>query len=255
MSMILAAFALSLAWVQSDNAAASVPQPPACEIETFETSRFLVCAYMADRHDLRLVRNDLDPQRSRRLDALLRDPDIESGRVRFAMNAGMFEESGRPLGLYVGEGRAGRALNTRSGHRGNFYLMPNGVLFTDGRGHPFVVTSADWPDHADDAVWASQSGPMLVIDGALHPAIQHDGPSRRVRNGVGVIGDGAALFVLSLEPVSFGRLARFFRDGLGSENALYLDGVVSGAWVPSLPRLDLIHRVGPVFVISERERR
>jgi len=90
MSSILAIAILSLALGQSPDEAANTP-PPACEIRSFETSPFLVCAYDAARHELRLVRNDLDPDRSRRMDALLRDPDIEAGRVRFAMNAGMFE--------------------------------------------------------------------------------------------------------------------------------------------------------------------
>ncbi len=250
MSSILAIAILSLALVQSPDEAANTPSP-ACEIRSFETSPFLVCEYDAARHELRLVRNDLDPDRSRRMDALLRDPDIEARRVRFAMNAGMFEESGRPLGLYVAEGRTGRGLNTRSGHRGNFDLSPNGVFFTDAEGRPSVISRGDWFAHEADAVWATQSGPLLVIDGALHPAIQHDRPSRRVRNGVGITDPDTAAFVLSLEPVSFGRLARFFRDGLGSENALYLDGVVSGAWVPELPRLDLIHRVGPVILVTD----
>ena len=129
--------------------------------------------------------------------------------------------------------------------RDSFYLMPNGVFFTDGRGHPFVVTSADWPDHADDAVWASQSGPMLVIDGALHPAIQHDGPSRRVRNGVGVIGEGAALFVLSLEPVSFGRLARFSVMGWAAKMRFI--------WTGSYPAPGYRHsRVSTCFTVSDR---
>ena len=72
--------------------------------------------------------------------------------------------------------------------------------------------------------------------GALHPKIADDGPSRAVRNAVGVTGPDEAVFAISDGPVSFGRLARFFRDGLHCPDALYLDGAISALWAPGLNR-------------------
>ena len=101
-------------------------------------------------------------------------------------------------------------------------------------------------------MWATQSGPMLVIEGALHPAIQDDGSSRLIRNGVGVRGARIAVFVISDDPVSFGKFARLFRDDLGCANALFLDGTVSSLWAPELNRKDAVAPLGPMVVALGR---
>lgn len=89
---------------------------------------------------------------------------------------------------------------------------------------------------------------MLVIDGRLHPAIEPDGQSRFIRNGVGIAPDGTPVFVISEEAVSFGKLARLFRDELRCGNALYLDGSVSSLWDPANHRMDSFSAIGPMVV-------
>jgi uncharacterized protein YigE (DUF2233 family) len=93
---------------------------------------------------------------------------------------------------------------------------------------------------------------MLVIDGNLHPRFQNDGPSRYIRNGVGVRDTHRAYFVISSGAVSFGRFARFFRDELGCTDALFFDGSVSSIWAPSLDRRDDAHAIGPMVVVLDR---
>jgi uncharacterized protein YigE (DUF2233 family) len=93
---------------------------------------------------------------------------------------------------------------------------------------------------------------MLVIDGKLHPEIAEDGNSTRVRNGVGLDRQGRAHFVISSEPLSFGRLARYFRDELKTPNALYLDGSVSSLWDPAGGRMDQGYPLGPLVVVEEK---
>jgi uncharacterized protein YigE (DUF2233 family) len=168
--------------------------------------------------------------------------------LRFAVNAGMYDESGRPIGLYVEEGSTRRRLNLRDGP-GNFHLKPNGVFAVDDRGRVSVTTSADFAEAAPKVRWATQSGPMLVIGGRLHPRFDSDGPSRLVRNGVGVAGPGTAWFAISEEGVSFGRFARFFRDALGCTDALYLDGTVSSLWDPGGGRQDGYSSLGPMIAV------
>jgi uncharacterized protein YigE (DUF2233 family) len=163
------------------------------------------------------------------------------------MNAGMYGEDGAPIGLYVAEGRQRHALNRRTGG-GNFHMLPNGVFTVAADGRVAVVTSAAY-DPATHPRWATQSGPMLVIDGALHPMIQPNGPSLHIRNGVGVAADGSAWFVISDEPVSFGRLARLFRDQLGCRNALYFDGAVSSLWDRPAGRRDDRAELGPLVAV------
>ena len=125
--------------------------------------------------------------------------------------------------------------------------MPNGVFQVRRDGRAEVVTSAQWRP-APDIRLATQSGPMLVIDGKLHPAFDHDGSSRHIRNGVGIAPDGRALFVISDGPVSLGKFARFFRDALKCRNALFFDGAVSALWDPASYRRDVTEPLGPLVV-------
>ena len=162
------------------------------------------------------------------------------------MNAGMYGEDGRPIGLAIVEGKQVRAINRRKGG-GNFHLMPNGVFQVRRDGRAEVVTGAGWKPSPDIRI-ATQSGPMLVIGGKLHPAFDHDGSSRHIRNGVGIAAGGRALFVISEHPVSLGKFARFFRDQLKCRDALFFDGAVSALWDPANGRRDMTVPLGPMVV-------
>jgi uncharacterized protein YigE (DUF2233 family) len=168
------------------------------------------------------------------------------------MNAGMYDEEGQPIGLYVEQSERRRRVNLRDGP-GNFHMKPNGVFAVDEEGRPFVLTSEAYARRPPPKImWATQSGPMLVIGGRLHPRISPDGESRLVRNGVGVADQHAAWFVVSDDPVSFGRLARFFRDVLKCRDALFLDGTVSSLWDPKAGRRDGYSSLGPMVMVFSR---
>ena len=110
------------------------------------------------------------------------------------------------------------------------------------------------PETSIAAPLRTQSGPMLVIDGKLHPAIDHDGTSKKTRNAVGVDRAGRAHFVISEAPISFGKLARYFRDRLETPNALFLDGSVSQLWDPGRERMDGGPELGPLIVVENRAK-
>jgi uncharacterized protein YigE (DUF2233 family) len=158
----------------------------------------------------------------------------------------MFDDEGRPIGLTVVDGREIHAINRRQGG-GNFHLLPNGVFLVRRNGRAEVVTSDDYKP-SNDVALATQSGPMLVIDGKLHPKFEPDGESRYLRNAVGVDRKGHAWFVISGEAVSFGKLARLFRDRLDAPNSLYFDGSVSSLWNPATGRQDDVTPLGPIIV-------
>ena len=63
---------------------------------------------------------------------------------------------------------------------------------------------------------------------------------------------GLIVFVISDEPVSFGKFARAFRDSLHCHDALYLDGYVSSLWDAGAGRIDQRFPLGPMIVVSER---
>ena len=216
---------------------AAPPAPmSACAEQRFEQAGFIVCT--ADRVEIRAGMRSFKALQARL------GPRAE--QVAFAMNGGMFDEAGAPIGLMIEDKSERRAINRRSGG-GNFHLLPNGVFAVRSDGRAQVVASAAFKPSPDIA-FATQSGPMLVIDGALHPAFDADGTSRYVRNAVGIGGDGRALFVITTDVVSFGKLARFFRDRLKVRNALYLDGSVSSLWDPANGRMDDFTELGPMIV-------
>ena len=210
----------------------------------FEESRFTVCAARKGR--IELVAAGRDEAAIRRLADLEASLGPRAANVAFAMNAGMYDEDGRPIGLAIVEGKQKRAINRRKGG-GNFHLMPNGVFQVHKDGRAEVVTSDQWKPSPAVRL-ATQSGPMLVIDGKLHPAFDRDGTSRYVRNGVGIGPKGEALFVISDGPVSLGKFARFYRDQLHARNALFFDGAVSALWDPANGRRDVTKPLGPMVV-------
>jgi uncharacterized protein YigE (DUF2233 family) len=224
----------------------------ACEQRSFEGSAFTVCPFNAASDELRLAWRGKDGHPLRSLAALEESLGPDALRVRFAMNAGMYDEEGDPIGLFVEEGEERQGLNTREG-AGNFHLLPNGVFAVDAEGRVSVTTARSFRKEVPSPRWATQSGPMLVIDGKLHPKFDANGVSQLVRNGVGVKDSAKAYFVISEEGVSFGRFARFFRDGLGCEDALYLDGSVSSLWDPGAGRQDAFSDLGPMVVVFRRE--
>jgi len=171
-------------------------------------------------------------------------------RLIFGMNGGMFHPDYAPVGLYIADGREVVPLNTAAA-AGNFFLKPNGVFAILKDGRAVVVEAAGWPAFAGQARLATQSGPMLVIDGRLHPAFREGSDSRLFRNGVGIGPDGKALFVISSEPVNFHEFATLFRDPLKCRNALFLDGTISSLYAPELKRNDdFKFPLGPILGVT-----
>jgi uncharacterized protein YigE (DUF2233 family) len=131
-------------------------------------------------------------------------------------------------------------------------LLPNGVFCIRSFGFS-VFESNVYAQLSSICDYATQSGPMLVIDGALHPKFLADSTSRYVRNGVGVDENGNAFFAISDSRVTFHEFARLFRDVLGTPNALYLDGSISRLYAPELDRADLGLPMGPIVGLVAEE--
>jgi uncharacterized protein YigE (DUF2233 family) len=162
----------------------------------------------------------------------LRDTLAAQGRMlKFARNAGIFGVDYAPLGLHIENGRVLRPLNLGRGGRGNFYLKPNGVLYIVDH-HPAIVDAKVYPTLKVKPKIATQSGPLLVLNGAVHPAFREESVNRHFRNGVGVTRDGKIIFAISQGLVTFHEFATLFRDVLGCDNALYLDGALSAVYAP-----------------------
>ncbi|WP_379131107.1 phosphodiester glycosidase family protein [Methylobacterium sp. ID0610] len=228
---------LMLVW-----AAAAAAAPGPCEPVTHEGERFVACTVDLRRARVKLFWRGADglPYGS-----LGRLASAQGQRLSFAMNAGMYDPDLAPVGLYVEDGREVKAANTANGP-GNFHLKPNGIFYVSGDKAGVLETSRYLRARVK-ADYATQSGPMLVIGGRIHPKISTNGPSLKIRNGVGVKPDGhTAVFAISEAPVTFGAFARLFKDGLNCPNALFLDGSVSSLYAPALNRSDLSRPLGPL---------
>lgn len=149
----------------------------------------------------------------------------------FAMNGGMYLQDGSPQGLYIENGKIVKQLDNTQEAYGNFYMQPNGILFIDNENKAEVTQTKDF-EFNNNILYATQSGPMLVIDETLHPKFNKGSKSLHYRNGVGVLPNGNLLFAISKELINFYDFATYFKEQ-GCKNALYLDGFVSRMYLPS----------------------
>lgn len=157
------------------------------------------------------------------------------------------------MGLYVEQGRELVRVSTASGH-GNFHMKPNGIFYI-AAGRAVVAETQAFLKQGPQADLATQSGPMLVINGRLHPRFNRGSTSLKARNGVGVRADGKIIFAVSQGEVSFDAFARLFRDGLDCPNALFLDGgSASSLYAPSLGSFGNLLLLGPMLAVYEGTR-
>jgi uncharacterized protein YigE (DUF2233 family) len=171
--------------------------------------------------------------------------------VLLAMNAGMYHEDLSPVGLYVEDGKEISPLNEGSG-KGNFFMKPNGVFLVGKNGEASIVKTETYATGHPDPLYATQSGPLLVIDGKVNSTFEENGQSRFIRNGVGVIDSHTVVLAISRSPVSFGSFARLFKDKLGCPNALYFDGQVSTLTNGWQPIIGGSYPAGPILSVTKK---
>lgn len=191
--------------------------------------------------DARLADQDQTIQPLYKFNNLLADLP-KSSELKFATNAGMYNTEFAPIGFTVLQGRQILSLNLNQG-AGNFHMMPNGVLWWDKNNRVSITESHKFSEMLQSGAakpwYATQSGPMLVIDGKLHHKFNPDSTSQKIRNGVGVCEDGNIKFVTSNEPVNFHQFASLFKEDLNCANALFLDGgIASALYAPDLSHQD-----------------
>ncbi len=239
------------AWVLPKNGCADL---------RFDNADFVVCHFDLRRHSLRLW---LHNEQGEVFGSLwrLREWLRQRGQtLLFAMNAGMYDEKGLPVGLYVEHGRELKSINLKRGY-GNFHLMPNGVFWVKGNRAGVMESKRFAKLYRRNRLkpdFATQSGPMLVIGNRLHPRFRATSESRKIRNGVGVrrvrgrLGGHEVFFAISRDPVNFHTFARLFRDVLKTPDALFLDGTVSRLQAPSYRLRGLFGRpIGPIVGIAQ----
>jgi uncharacterized protein YigE (DUF2233 family) len=230
-------------------AAGANPAKAPCGPFSFERHAYTLCEAPLSHFDIRIYwrRPDGVPYGYLRS---LPAASKSGGRLAFALNGGMFHPDYSPAGLYIEEGRELVQANTARGP-GNFHLKPNGVFYA-GEGSAGVLETGAFLKQKPKAQFATQSGPMLVIDGKLHPRIAKASASAKLRDGV-CVRDGSAFFAISEEEVPFDTFERLFRDGLKCRNALFLDGGSAlSLYVPQVRSGNSFLSLGPMIAVYEK---
>jgi uncharacterized protein YigE (DUF2233 family) len=221
----------------------------AAETLEFRGQSFDVLEIDPKQQELRLYWKDAQGQPYGSFDMLKEGIAREGKTLRFAMNAGIFSEDHTPGGLHIENGNELKSLNLKEGY-GNFHMKPNGVFLLGAEGAS-VVESETYSQSQTAPQFATQSGPMLVIDGEFHPAFREGSDNKNIRNGVGVDADGHIWFVISNERVNFYDFASLFRDRLHCQDALYLDGAISAMYLPELDRNDVGYGFCGILAVVE----
>lgn len=146
----------------------------------------------------------------------------------FACNGGMYHKNYEPVGLFI-ENKVIKTKIDITTQIGNFYLKPNGIFFITNDNKAGVCQTEKFIN--TNIKYATQSGPMLVIDGKIHPSFKEGSLNVNIRNGVGILPNGNPIFSMSKKDINFYDFAKYFRD-LGCKNALYFDGFVSRTYLP-----------------------
>ena len=177
----------------------------------------------------------------------------------FMMNAGMFHSNFEPVGLLISQGKLINEI--QSGYEpqnGNFYMYPNGVFAINKNKKARIVQTEDYKfNHykIDSVLFATQSGPMLVINNNIHPKFGKNSVNVNIRNGVGLNDKGQIIFAITEKPINFYDFALFFRDYLKCSNALYLDGAISDMYyIEGKSNFNTIKsntKFGPIIVITK----
>jgi uncharacterized protein YigE (DUF2233 family) len=171
----------------------------------------------------------------------------------FAANGGMFAPDYAPKGLYIESGKLLFPLDTVSKGYGNFYLQPNGVFYVDSAGQPGIITTASFKARPPAGIRiATQSGPVLLIDGKINENFTKGSPNLNIRNGVGIIDSSTLVFIISNQGVNFYDFASLFKDMFKCKNALYLDGAISESFIPGIARPEDGRNLGPIIGVLKK---
>ncbi|PIE45025.1 MAG: hypothetical protein CSA45_04480 [Gammaproteobacteria bacterium] len=164
------------------------------------------------------------------------DLEEQGKTVNVMMNAGIYGSNNTPAGLHIERGKSLNGLNTRHG-RGNFHIQPNGVFLINRANRAKIVTTGTYNRYFNKnktVRLATQSGPMLLINGKINRQFIKNGKSEYTRNGVCTTQKGQLyFFATETFPTTKSNLYLFAKAAqkLGCYQALYLDGNISKLYI------------------------
>lgn len=196
---------------------------------SFNSSKILFHKVDLEKQSLKFYWKDHNGRVFKNFDKLKKWLSSNDEQLIFAMNAGMYKKDNAPLGLYIEDGKTLSKLVKKQAGYGNFYMQPNGVFYITDSNKAGICKTMDFKN--EGVKYATQSGPMLLIEGAIHPRFMEGSKNLNIRNGVGILPNGSLLFAMSEYKINFYDFASYFKSH-GCKNALYLDGFVSKTYLP-----------------------
>ncbi|MFD1197223.1 phosphodiester glycosidase family protein [Brucella gallinifaecis] len=232
-------------------------QAGVCSPQVFQDTKFIVCT-VKDKENLRLFWKNAEGEPYRNFSKVADAVALQGKTLTFALNAGMYQVDFTPLGLYIEDGQELVSADTKapprvSGPVPNFYKKPNGIFYFDEE-NAGIVSTDSFLKKRPKLRFATQSGPMLVIENKLNPILINGSTDRTRRSGVGVCADQSIRFAISEDAVNFYDFARLFRDELKCPNVLFLDGGNgAGIYNPAMGRNNISWHggYGPIIGLVE----
>ena len=172
-------------------------------------------------------------------------------------NGGMYTKSNEPVGLYIESGSniSYRLDTSKRVSDENFYLYPNGVFYIDSNNIAHINTTDYFfklqQEGKVNPISATQSGPMLVIDGKLHDKFSPGSQNEKIRSGVGLVNKKTVVFLITLDESNFYNFATVFKDIFSCKDALFLDGAISQMYLKNINPV-VGGNFGPIISVTKK---
>lgn len=226
----------------------------------FNSVEYFIFVAQLDSHNIKLhLKSDSGEKKYLSIGSLLKSQEFIKVSPLMVTNAGMYTPKNDPQGLYIEKyGSILKGLDTLNPNDGtNFYLKPNGVFYIDTNYIPNIKKTDEFKELFNEkkvpVQIATQSGPMLVINGKVHDSFKFNSANKKIRNGVGMIDKKRIVFAISIQETNFYDFALLFKDIFDCDNALFLDGAISKMYLKDLNPSEKGGNFGPMISISKKK--
>lgn len=190
---------------------------------------------------------------------LYKSLDSNSNEVLMITNGGMYLQNLDPQGIYIEKSSSIKKLNQiKTNNNTNFYMFPNGVFAIDSYNHPLIMVTDSFSKNINESQikYATQSGPMLLINNEIHPKFIKGSHNLNIRSGVGISSENNSnvLFIISNNEVNFYDFASVFKDLFHCKDALYLDGAISQMYLKDIDKNKIpTGHFGPLISVTRKK--